>query len=1020
MKTTNTDLFTGLTYPAGSAVLMPERFLKIAMTKPDLPAVYWPEGSWTYGKLAERALRYAALISRRVPEGGWVALCASRTPETVAVMLGAFLSGRAVVPLEPLHPVNRLRATLEDLLPALLIVDYTAARELTLGYEGEKGLLDELAAEAMLFDPQEESTAVADDVAYVVFTSGSTGVPKGAMVQHGQLAELIDLPARGDGPPIREGTTTLSVASLAHDMMVTDIFVPLALGASVSLPPMGTSQKEPIELLDCIERDSVDLIIATPSLLYMLVLAGLGAEERRQVRVVTAGEALPRDLASRLLERCVSVHHGYGPTETTVLTSLHEVSDPDRLPLGRPFAGTTYYPVDMDLRILPFNTRAELAIGGVQVCAGYHERPRLTAEKFRPDPYSNRPGARCYLSGDMVKVYDNGDVMFVGRRDDQVKVRGYRVELGEVQAAMSRCAGVQQCVCLAEKDAQDRDILAAYVVGDTQRLREQLADELPAVMIPSRIVKVAEIPLTTQGKVDRDALLAMHDKGNSTQSGDTRELTETETRIAALWGEVLGRESVGVDQEFFELGGHSLLAMEIVARIKSEFGVDLVVWELFSKPSVRAWAAAMDQAVAEKCDGGEQLETYPVSYAQAVACIAEQVAPGCTSPGFLFSYMIDGRFDIGGLANAIEFVAARHAVLRTRFELRGAYSLQVIEPYVEIDLDDVVCVDEDELSSRINGWLGRPYSLTQGPLFRVMVAETAGVRSVHFNFHDTICDEDSARKIVVEILTGGGEQMDWTKQSFADIAAEERRIGRSAETAQLVARWKERLKRPLGSVGNVTTDCFRLLLRPEQVPDLVAAQGDQMRIEAALLDRARLSTGATTGAVLRKRSSSNRSLVGPLTSMLLVPFTSTDDVLADLEWAEANAVAAELLQLHLADGDVAVPQVVVAVRVPERDEPLQTGESIWTPMEFGSSTQVPGQRTGIDLAVELRVPSTHSDVWEAVVQVRRALADPEGIVRRLFTNLIPPACMDEVNRLGFGGGGDGRKDRCYGTGEVPR
>ncbi|HEU5110571.1 MAG TPA: amino acid adenylation domain-containing protein, partial [Micromonosporaceae bacterium] len=698
---------------------LPSKFARFAAEHPDAVALRWSGRPWAFRMLATRAERYAALLSERVPPGGWVAVCASRSPEVVALVLGAFAAGRAVVPVEPEHPVSRLRRTLDDADPALLVTDHTAARELTIGYEADKALLDELAAEAMLYDAGAAPAPNPTDIAYVIYTSGSTGRPKGVMVPHEQLAQLVENTATSE-PVVRAGNTVLSVASLAFDMMLTDIFVPLANGATVALPPGGKQQREPLSMLECIDAHGVDTVYATPSLLQMLVLAGLGTEGRRRVRVITGGEAVSRGLATALLERCAEVFQGYGPTETTVLSSYHRVSDPGYLPLGAPTPGTTYYPVDEHLNVLPLNTRAELAIGGALVAAGYHNRARLTAERFRPDPYADAPGSRCYLSGDLVRVDNSGGAIFAGRADTQIKVRGHRVELGEVETAVLRQPGVRQCVAATGEDPAGNTELIAYVVGvdDTAALRDRLLDELPVSMVPTRFLAVDEIPLNANGKPDRDAL----GRTEATESAapDDAPATELEARVAQLWGEVLGLNSVGPTDGFFDLGGHSLLAMEIVARIRGEFGVDLPVWELFSVPTVRAWAAALSDAMQSDGDTRTDTKSAPVAFAQAALCVAEQVVPGVTSPGFVLGVGLEGDVDVGELLAALQTVVDRHEMLRTRFDLRGVDSVQVVEPYADIDFDEAVCADPTESAATLRRWAEAPFSLQTGPLFRAL------------------------------------------------------------------------------------------------------------------------------------------------------------------------------------------------------------------------------------------------------------------------------------------------------------
>ena len=931
MTTTSTDMFA-VEQDQRVAVDLPTRFARYAAEHPDDTALCWAGKPWTFRMLATRAGRYAALLDERVPAGGWIAICAERSPEVLALVLGAFASGRAIVPCEPEHPTPRLRRTISDASPSLLVTDNAAARELTIGYEGDKALLDELAADAALYDGVSGMAPALDDIAYVIYTSGSTGEPKGVMVQQAQMAQLAEVVA-SEEPSVNAENTVLAVASLAFDMMIIDIFTALANGATVVLPPGGSRQREPSELLDSIERHQVDTIYATPSLLQMMTLAGLGTDGRRSVRAITGGEAMSHGLATTLLERCSALYQGYGPTETTVLCSYHPVTNPGYRPLGRPSAGTTYYPVDEYLEVLPLNTLAELAIGGSMVAAGYHGRARLTAERFRPDPYADDPGARCYLSGDLVRVDNDGGAIFAGRADTQVKVRGFRVELGEVEAAVQRQPGVRQCVAAAEPDSLGNAELVAYVVGEVSGLRNRLTTELPASMVPTRFEALEAIPLTENGKPDRTAVAAAAraDAGSSVSedAADADPRTDLQRRIAELWSEVLGAAEVDLDQGFFDLGGHSLLAMEIVARIRSDFGVDLPVWELFSVPTVRAWAQALDDALSSSDAEDSTTRSAPATFAQAALCIAEQVVAGVTSPGNVVSVEIQGKLDVGELLAALDTVTTRHDLLRTRFELRGADSVQIVDPHAELHFDESVCRD-DSVASEVRAWAARPFDLSTGPLFRVLLLEHGAAQTLNLCFHDAIADAVSARLVVAELAAAygaSGTEPDvdaapapTTALSFGDLARAQRGQGTGAAATELIATWRKRLPKQVEPLGSDHSTMIESRTLSAEQHTALRREAERVGLDTAglVLGRLRSSTGSTLGALLvNGRYDGTEKLVAPLASTLLVPFTESsgaESLRDDIAWAEKHAVPAELLGLHSQGGELlpAVPQIAVA------------------------------------------------------------------------------------------------------------
>ncbi|SDS88876.1 non-ribosomal peptide synthetase [Microlunatus soli] len=962
---TSLDMFA--TETIAPCVPLPAGFLQQAEDDPQRVALSWSGEPWTFGRLADRSRRYATLLDERIPAGGWVAICAERSPEVVGLVMGALLAGRAVVPLEPAHPVPRLRSTLDDAEPALLIHDHTAPAGLITSWTGDQASLDEVAAEVVLVDEPDPISPDPADVAYVIYTSGSTGQPKGVMVQHQQLADLVIARTTAD-PMITTGDTVLSIASLAFDMMVTDIFVTLAAGARVVLPPEGDRQRDPDALLAAIEDHQVTTVYATPSLLQMLVLAGLGSEGRRKIRVLTGGEAFSESLADELIGRTSELYNGYGPTETTVYASFHKITDTGHRPLGRPIPGARFYPLDDRLSIKPMHVRAELGIGGSLVSAGYHRRAALTADRFRPDPYATVPGSRCYLSADMIKVDGGGHVIFVGRKDSQVKIRGHRVEPGEVEAVLAALDGVEQAAVITTDDGPGgTELLGCYVGGaDVTEVREGLRARLPEPMVPARLQSVAAIPLTVNGKLDRSALVLRDDRSGTVESAEPE--SELERSIAALWCEVLEQPRVGLTDSFFDLGGHSLLAMEIVARIRVAWGTNLSVWELFAEPTVQAWAAALEQALGSD-DEGDQVRTAPVSFVQAALCVAEQVVPGSTSPGYVTSADLTGKPDTGRLLAALESVVLRHDSLRTRIDLRGADSLQVVEQYADLDFDEQVVRDRDEVHRVVEQWAAEPFDLSTGPLFRVLLTENADPTdarhwSLHLNLHDVIGDRQSAVIMLQELADryAGIDAADGQDgpSSLLDLSKLQRSQSASPEAEALLTAWESRLaRRAVEADDRFETAVCPATLDPQTVDRLRrrAEQADtdlQTVLLAALLQ----VTGTRLGAlVLDGRTAATADIVGRLASTLLIPTSTADrsgppsvtEVLRAKEWAEQNPVPAELLTVRL-PGRVTVPDAVVSVADSAAAIPTDGGLVI-RPPEVGGATA--GPRTGIGVVLEL-------------------------------------------------------------------
>lgn len=962
---TSVDMFA--TETIAPCAPLPVSFLQQSESDPHRVAVSWTGDPWTFGRLADRSRRYAALLDERIPIGGWVAVCADRSPEVIGLVMGALLAGRAVVPLEPAHPVPRLRSTLDDAEPALLIHDHSAPAGLITSWTGDQASLDEVAAEVVLIDEPEPLSPDPADIAYVIYTSGSTGQPKGVMVQHQQLADLVTARTTAD-PVISNADTVLSVASLAFDMMVTDIFVTLAAGAQVVLPPTAERQRDPDALLASIDDHQVTTVYATPSLLQMLVLAGLGTQEHRKIRVLTGGEAFSEHLAEELIERTSELYNGYGPTETTVYASFHKITDTGHRPLGRPIPGARFYPLDDRLSIKPMHVRAELGIGGSMVSAGYHRRAALTADRFRPDPYATVPGARCYLSADMIKVDSDGHVIFAGRKDSQVKIRGHRVEPGEVEAVLAGLDGVDQAAVITTDDGPGgTELLGCYVGGVTVAdVRECLRARLPEPMVPARLQSVDAIPLTVNGKLDRGALVLRDDPSAAAVSAEPE--SELERSIAALWCEVLEHPRVGVTDSFFDLGGHSLLAMEIVARIRVAWGTNLSVWELFAEPTVKAWAAALEQALGSEEDG-DQVRTAPVSFVQAALCVAEQVVPGSTSPGYVTSAQLSGEPDTGRLLAALESVVLRHDSLRTRIELRGADSLQVVEQYADLDFDERVAQDCDELDCIVEEWSAEPFDLSTGPLFRMLLGETIGESedrrwTLHLSLHDAIGDRHSAELVLGELadryvgndLTEGDDG----PSSLLDLSKLQRSQAAGPEAGSLLTAWESRLERRALEVD----DRYETLVRAARfAPETVRRWRDcaekadadlQTILLAALL---RVCDGRLGAVVHEGRTAATADIVGRLATTLLIPTANSArsepptvaEVCQARDWAEQNPVPAELLAVRL-PGRVSVPDVVVSVVDSASANDTDRWLQIRRPDVHGVAT---GSRTGVALVLEL-------------------------------------------------------------------
>ncbi len=531
-----------------------------------------------YGELASRSNALAqALRERGIGRGQRVGLCIERGPEMLVAQLAVFQAGAAYVPLDPAYPAERLRYMARDAgVSALLLLG------------APDGLFDDEDVPQLAMDDAElhagrtngalEPDPLRDagplDEAYVVYTSGSTGQPKGVRVQHGAVVNF--LAGMLKTPGLHADDCLLAITSPSFDPSVLDLLLPLAVGARVVIASHRQTH-DPALLRQLLERHRVTLMQATPSAWRMVMDAGWKGHP--SFRALIGGEPLPPGLAERLMARCGELWNIYGPTETTVWTTAWRAQSPrTAISIGRPIANTTVWALDEHGQPCQIGVAGELCIGGAGVTLGYHGLDGLTADRFVPDPWGDSAGARMYRSGDLGRWRHDGTLEHLGRLDHQVKLGGFRIELGEIESALLEQPGVGDCVVVTRAESQDDVRLVAYLVAAGAApvwpvLREQLRARLPHYMIPQHFVTLVALPRLPNGKVDRSALPAPQPESAAIGAGGFVAPQSSDQRaIAAIWAEVLEVDEVGLIDNFFDLGGHSLLAMRAVALIRERIG----------------------------------------------------------------------------------------------------------------------------------------------------------------------------------------------------------------------------------------------------------------------------------------------------------------------------------------------------------------------------------------------------------------------------------------------------------------
>jgi len=570
-------------------LLLHELFEAQVERTPERTALTAGATALSYAELDARANRLAqALRSRGVGRGQRVGLCVERGTDMLAAVLGILKAGAAYVPLDPSFPEERLRFMADDAQLALLVA--TTGLAGSFGLPRERQLLldadaNSIASAPDIRMPADARTAQPEDPAYVIYTSGSTGKPKGVVVPHRAVVNFLTSMAREPG--LTADDVLVAVTTLSFDIAVLELQLPLTLGAMVVIATRDEASNGPA-LSALLERQRATVMQATPVTWRLLLEAGWNG--RTPFKALVGGEALPKDLADQLIARGCELWNLYGPTETTVWSTCARITDTSSgITVGKPIANTTVRILDAQKRPCPIGVPGELCIGGDGVTLGYWNRPELSAQRFIPDPFSATPGATLYRTGDRARWRNDGTLEHLGRLDDQVKVRGFRVELGEIEAVLAEHPDVRQAaVHLWQVKANDVRIVACCVPAKAGilapiKLRKHLRARLPEYMVPQHLLLVEEIPLTPNGKVDRSKLptpvVSESGIGQHEAPADPVEAT-----IAEIWTNLIGpTRPIGRADKFFEMGGHSLLALRASRQMEHRLGVKLDIRVLFQE-----------------------------------------------------------------------------------------------------------------------------------------------------------------------------------------------------------------------------------------------------------------------------------------------------------------------------------------------------------------------------------------------------------------------------------------------------
>ncbi len=554
--------------------------------RPHHPAVEGPDATLTYAELDRLSNQLARrFVAAGVGRDSCVGISLPRGARELVAMLATSKAGGAYVPLDPSHPIDRLQLVLEDAAPQVMVI-HPGSPLAGATKAANVIVLDDLGHVTEGYDST--PPLVAHDptqLAYVLFTSGSTGRPKGVEVPRGAFSNFLRSMAHEPG--LSEAERLLAVSTTSFDIAGLELFLPLYVGATTVIADRATVM-DPRLLRLRLEADDITFMQATPATWRLLLEAGWKGHPR--LRMLCGGEALSRALADRLLACGGELWNMYGPTETTVWSSLQRIAPgTQRISIGKPIDRTQIYAVDDQRRPVPLDAVGELCIGGHGLARGYRGRPDLTAERFVQNP-SGPAGDRIYRTGDLGRLSADGTFECLGRIDHQVKIRGYRIELGEIESVLRGVEGVREVLVVAE-DQEGDPRLSAYWVGAAERdaLVRAARRTLPPYMVPASYVRLQSFPLTPNGKIDRKSLprgvaVALQSPRLKPPSDDT------ETRLEAIWCQVLGVDRVGVDQDFFTLGGTSVLAVQTCVQIEKETGVEISLASFYASPTIEGLA----------------------------------------------------------------------------------------------------------------------------------------------------------------------------------------------------------------------------------------------------------------------------------------------------------------------------------------------------------------------------------------------------------------------------------------------
>jgi len=858
----------------------------------------------SYSSMISKANQLANyLVDKNIKTEDRIGICVDRSFNQVISLVAALKMGATYIPIDPQYPINRIKYMLED----------SGAKSIIFS-EKYKTLFNEILLDKINLDEINNTlderkcgfknkTLFDESLAYIIYTSGSTGQPKGVMIDHKGLRNYLEWCKHEY--PISANSGSVLHSTIAFDATITSIFPSLICGAPIHIID---STNEINEMAELIAKENVGALKITPAHLELLSFE-MESKGNKAVpeSLVVGGENLTAKQIKYFSEsEEVKIYNEYGPTETVVGCVVFEASKWNgnySVPIGKVISGMRIYVLNNNLCQIPVGIDGELFIGGRGVARGYVNKPEITAEKFLPDLYSKNNGERVYKTGDIVRILEDGNLLFIGRKDDQVKLRGYRIELSEIESELNKHNSVRETVVDIKTDFNNNQWLVAYVTLrngfdlDENELKNQLGKQLPNYMIPSIFVQIDEIPLTVNGKVNKKLLPEINSINKSIEGEIVAPSSLTENAIAGIWSKLLNLEKIGVNSNFFLLGGHSLLVTQLVSRINKEFNVRLSIKDIFEYSTIQEQAKIIDSGTRKSTLDfnipiSNLTNKIPLTHSQKRLWFLEKLNPEIAIANIPLAIKIKGQFNIDIFARSVENLINRHSILRTTFYETAGVPFQKILDSIELPIDHIKLEAGNDSGEFIKSILTEEsntiFDFELGPLFNIKII---GIESNEFILsfvqHHIISDGWSITLMVEEILTdyqnlisGISQKNNSLAIQFSDFAIWQNNAEWASITEHQMLYWKQKL-----TGANFILDLPTTFTRPA----IKSFDGDHVSI---VLDR-EINEAIQKYALLI--DGTYFMVVEALLALLLAKYSGQDNILIGTPIANRNNIQTEKL-----------------------------------------------------------------------------------------------------------------------------